>query len=346
MTQAHRGKSWILPGAVLLAAMSVCGLSAGTAQATGASSTHASSTGASSTHASSTAAAPAISDDPVAYAAALKSPDWVKAPDGLVNKSCVIQVPNGSAIDGDRITLPSGQVIGSGKPCAYPTLVARKAAGGDSGHGVVVPSTHGWLMHTQYDSPAWLTGISSLDTVPTAPGVSASQLNYFFSSLQSPSHAIMQAVIGWGYSGNPGSGNFYYMNSWYVWSTKHVVSSTVRISSGDRVFGSVRASSCRGDGSYCNWVITADDETTGQWTGMTITSYESWYEADGGVFESYNATGCVMLPAGGAAWFEDITVFGNGYSPITPDFFNVADDQECSMYASYGDTYTGLLWNP
>src|SRR6516162_3680945 len=40
-----------------------------------------------------------IVHDPKAYAAAAKSRNWVKTPEGLVYKSCVYQVPPGAIVD-------------------------------------------------------------------------------------------------------------------------------------------------------------------------------------------------------------------------------------------------------
>lgn len=290
---------------------------------------------------------PRFSDNAAAYAAALKSPDWIKAPDGLVNKSCLIHVPNGAAISDTRITLPSGRAIAYPKRCAYPTLVAKAVTTGPRRAGTILPATNGWLMHTQWNSPSWLTGISSMDTVPSWPSVGASQVNYFFSSLQSPS-SILQAVIGWGNNNSPGSGDFYYINDWYLWGSNHVVSPTADVSSGDSVYSAVGAdtNSCRSDGSYCNWKLLAADETNGKYTYMSVTSYQPWSQADGGVFESYGASGCAMLPAGGSAWFQDISVGGNSYSPVTPDFYDVADNQQCSMHVDYDSTYAAFFWNP
>lgn len=328
-------------GAGLLLAVSISGISASTAQASQASR-------AGGPPVSAATDRQSVSDDPVAYAAAMKSPDWIKAPDGLVNKSCVIQVPSGTAISDTQITLPSRRVIAYPKPCGYPTLVARKAAAnGSPSPGTILPATSGWLRHTQWDSPSWLTGISSIDKVPSWPSVRGSQVNYFFSSLQA-SQSIMQPVIGWGYNNNPGSGDFYYLNDWYLWGSNHVVSATVQVSAGDSIASVVGAglNTCRGDGSHCNWSLLAADYNNSQYTYLTITSYAAWYEADGGVFESYGANGCAMLPADGSAWFQSISVDGNSYSPVTPDFFDVADNQQCSMHTDYDSTYTAFFWTP
>lgn len=318
----------------------------GTAQpAAGAIATSSASTG--------TAGAPKIEYNPTAYAAAAKSPSWVQTPEGLAYKTCVHVLPAGAHVDDGSIVLANGTRT-MPATCPYPRLVDKpaEAHGPQAGAlGNTVPaSASGWFQASWWNSSV-LRGITSDYSVPSAPSVNGA-INFFFSSLEdSDGSDILQPVLGYGtnnLSGVTGTGNFWYIESWYVWANNNnwYVGSTVRVNTGDTIAGSVLGNDCNSDGTGCFFTVSAKDVQSGQASTIGVTSDQSFTNAQGGVFESHNSSGCNYLPANGNVDFTNIKVFGNTGAQVTPSWFTFINDQECSMVLDHSNTETYIHWTP
>ncbi len=297
-----------------------------------------------------TTSAPRVSSNPAAYARALKSKDWVATPDGLMNKSCVLRLPAGAVLDRDEIILASGarQRIGA---CRFPRLVRPQQVNPASApsSGVRPFVTNGWWADSIWNSPKWLSLLYVEYAVPTAPPVNGA-LTYLFSSFSSSDNsAILQPVLTYGASPS-GGGNYWYVTSWYLWAdnTRMVFGNNVRVSPGDTIVGKLTATNCSSNGYNCSWAISTEDLNNGGVSNRTVVSNSAFTAAEGGVLESYNATGCNMLPANGHGVFRDITIgAGVGYSTVTPSFtVSYPSPKQCSISETANSTGADILWKP
>lgn len=290
-----------------------------------------------------------VADDPSAYAAAARSQDWVHTPEGLVNKTCVRTLPAGAHMDGQDIVLADGARTAPA-PCAHPRLVdsppAVKSAAASSPDVVVPAPLSGWFIFSNWASPGPLRGITSDYTVPNAPSVNGA-VNYFFSSLRSSGDTDgLEAVLGYGANGVSGTGNFWYVQPWYVYGNQAVAEPPVRVNAGDTIAAFVEGNDCNANGTGCFFTITATDVNTGPSTTMHVTSDESFISAQGGVFASEGSQHCTYLPANGNVNFYNIKVFGNTGAQVTPTFSTIQPDPECSMYEDLSKTETYITWQP
>src|SRR5512142_1450091 len=262
--------------------------------------------------------------DQKAYDQALKSSDWVKTPGGLAHKDCVHQVPNDSTIDNGQVTLPSG-ARQSLKACTHPRIVKPGATNAAPTTGAArTPATNGWQSSTWWNSPTWMRKMTTNYTVPEAPSTNGA-LNFFFSSMETGSFdAIVQPVLTYGGNGGLG-GNYWYANSWFVGPGGSVTGPTVRAQPGDTVVGSMEGVNCDSNGANCTWAITSTNARTGERSTINVASASSYTWAQSGVFESYGASSCSMLPANRHIGFWNVYVYGPNLEQLTPDY-----------YASYG----------
>ncbi|WP_194897679.1 hypothetical protein [Catenulispora pinisilvae] len=320
-------------------------IAAGTAGSAQAAANNAGPDAAAGTSPQSTSAAGPVSSDPAAYAAALRSPDWVKTPDGLMYKTCVHTLPAGASMHGDSEVLASGVKLAPFKPCPHPRLVTPAQAAAQSAaakRAVAKPafSTNGWLQASWWNAPNYLTGITSTYTVPSPPTTDGAT-NFFFSSLEpSAGDSIVQPVLTWGNGESD-----YYLTSWYVTGSNSETGQNVATAPGDTVTASVRASGCASDGTGCTWDIITQDNQSGQQSTLSVTTDESYTSAQGGTFESYGANGCDYFPSNGGINFSDIAVYDNNNAQTSPSFSDFVADQECNMSLNIDATSTTFNWS-
>ena len=283
------------------------------------------------------------SNDSAAYAAALKSPDWVKTPDGLMWKSCVHALPKGARLDGDRAVLASGVKQAPFGACPHAHIPVPGQAATAKPASAQPPSTNGWQAYSWWSAPQWLTGIYSTYTVPKAPAAGGST-DYFFSSLEdSNGGAIVQPVLTWG-------GSSWFIQSWYVWddNNKSVTGSAVSVAPGDTIYTGVEAAPCSSNGN-CTWDIYAWDSRTGGETSLQINAGQPFISAQGGVMEVYGVNGCNQLPANGSMDFTDISIYGSSFQQVTPSWSvsnNGNDKGYCGVYVDTSAVQTYMPWTP
>ncbi|MBO0803005.1 MAG: hypothetical protein J2P25_08020 [Nocardiopsaceae bacterium] len=315
---------------------------------------------------------PKVRMDPVLFAKALKSPDWVTTPDGLEYRTCVHHVPRGGKLDPvhDTIIEPNGTAR-SFAPCPYPRLIAHRqsrvgaefpgsrvpgsrAPGSRAPRPVTAPlPTKGWLEGSWWTEPAgdWADGLTAQYTVPTAPAVKPGDdgVDYLFSSLEdSRTASIIQPVIGYGPSAGVHAGDFLWEASYYVWGSNNAATGRLRkISPGDTIDGIMIARGCDNSGASCTWRIITDDASNGRESSLTVQGpAQPETNAQGGVFESYGAASCDQLFGNGQASFRDIAVDNGNSGQATPEFQPQTWERECGMTTQVTPTSTDITWNP
>jgi hypothetical protein len=286
------------------------------------------------------------SNDSAAFAAALKSPDWVKTPEGLMWKSCVHALPKGARLDRDTVVLASGVKQAPIGACSHANIPIPGQAATAKVAPAPTPTTSGWLADSWWTAPQWLSGIYSTYTVPKAPAAGGST-DYFFSSLEDPNPgaalSILQPVLTWG-------GSSWFIQSWYVWAnnTKSVTGPAVAVAPGDTIYTGVEAAPCSSGGD-CTWDVYAQDSRTGGETTLSINAGQPFTAAQGGVMEVYGVNGCNQLPANGNMDFTSISVYGSSYQHVTPSWsVNHTGNSKgyCGVYVDTSATQTYIPWTP
>lgn len=297
--------------------------------------------------ASASASAPSAGADSAqaAYQAALKSPDWVRTPEGLENKSCVQTIPAGATFDQptNSILLASGAKEKAAAPCAYPQLTPTGQVPVTGASSPAASFSYGWQAYSYWNSPNWLEGVNSTYTVPSAPSVGGTY-DYFFSSLQGAGPSIVQVVLEWD------------QNQWnvldeYNWNGGDKRSpTTIPVAPGDKILTTVLASNCQTNGN-CTWSLDGTDERTGQSADLSINAGQPFTQADGGVMElpqqSGTSVACDQLPASGSMDFKAITIFGATGNPVTPSWsvtHNGNNKGWCGVYVDTSATETYIPW--
>lgn len=276
---------------------------------------------------------PTVSDDPVAYARALKDPGWMATPGGLMRKECVQPMPAGARLNNGVVIHASG-VRETVKPCTSPRLVRRLSA---------AAAETEWMQGTWWDSPTWLRRLHVNYAVPAAPSRTGAVI-FVFSSFQNSSHdTILQPVLTYGTNGGIG-GNYWYINSWYVWGNNARTGPTVRVNTGDTIFGAMEGNDCANTGTGCHWAVRTVNNTTGAESRIDITSGSSFRNAQGGVLEVYDEVGCAMLPANKHTAYRNIKIYGPTFNQLTPSFQGLTWNQQCGMYTSFTSTTTDIIW--
>jgi hypothetical protein len=287
--------------------------------------------------------APLVSADATLYDRASRSSDWVTTPNGLMNRTCVHALPEGDTVDGGAIVTPSGsrQTV---PDCRYPRLAkSASTTRAAAASGSTIPKTKGWLGDSWWTAPTWLRRIWVNYAVPSAPARSGA-ITFIFSSFEPASgDAIVQPVLTYGKNGDRG-GSYWYLTSWYVWGNKSVIGADIRVNPGDTVEGLMEGNSCNSNGTGCHWAIRTVDKNSGKESRLDITSAESYTTAQGGVLESYGASGCNMLPADKHIAFRAMQIFGPSFNKLTPAFGNLLPDRECGMKVTSTPTTTDINW--
>lgn len=286
---------------------------------------------------------------------ALRDPDYVATPGGLMHKSCVYGLREGESVgeeagvirrrDGSSFRLPR---------CEYPGFLKHRAGGTQSAESVpsaqtTVPESNGWLAAGWWDSSQWLRRLYVNMYVPERPSTDRNQQLFFFPSFEdSAGSTIVQPVLEYGNNGT-GTGYFWTIASWYVWpGTGHSVHSDhVRVNPYDRIWCGMEANDCRSDGSHCHWAIIAKDTNTGGIARIDVTSYVSFHAAQSGVMEVYRLSGCNQLPASGSISFSGHQLFNSSFTQLKTNFAASYWSRPCSLSASVLPAgSTTLSWSP
>jgi hypothetical protein len=182
----------------------------------------------------------------------------VITPFGVVPKSDVLGVPNGTLIeDGKSMVLPNGEDV------ALP-----------HNSGAKPPVDSGWIEDAfwTYSSSGYSIGdFSASWNLPSDPSIYSSQIIYLFPGLEpnpNPSAIIIQPVLQWGNNSYFG-GNYWTMASWYVQGNTFLYSTPMRVSYSD-LSGEMSGSSCQSSNGECDWTVSAIQFQNGQGLGTTL----------------------------------------------------------------------------
>jgi len=314
--------------------------------------------------------APVTQRQPLSYTEALASPDWIAIPGGLVYKSCLHEVPDGSDVSADGIVTMNKTVVDVFPTCPYsgivqdPGMASAALAANDpaaiefapdyGGPTVINPpagssiaqektTPTGWLLASWWTATVEITKLSAQWTVPANPA-SNGALVYLFPSVEPSGSggAIIQPVLQWGNNGAFG-GNAWVMANWYVPSSGNASYSSPQTTPvGSVIIGTMtRTSSTTG-----TWSIGFTNKSAGTSKTLSInTGKTSWKAVQGGVLEAYSVGTCQKLPKVTSLTFGSISVSSSS-GTVTPSFVGYKWVTTCGVSISVTSTSTKLGWNP
>lgn len=299
-----------------------------------------------------------IVNDPKAYAAAVKSKNWVQTPEGLAYKSCVYTVPPGAIVDHGVIVKRNGARTPT--TCTHRTLAYPRA---DFPHAPTPPTrpspapdaaacpavaNPNWWADSCAVAPTWLTSLSERFSVPSDPTKDGA-LIYFFPSFTDPTGStILQPVLTWGANtdtNNVSNPNIWYITNWYVIGDGRFMHSTnVHVAAGDTIDGSIRATGCASNGANCTWTVNSNIEGGAGPTSLVVGSGVPFTLVQGGVMEVPTGSGCVETPPNGHEAFRNLAVATHSGS-FTPAFTSQkTPSPQCSVSETVSSTGADILW--
>jgi hypothetical protein len=249
--------------------------------------------------------------------------EYVVTPNGLFHPSCVVKVEDDQRLSASGAVLRvDGSVAQPAGGCTYPRFIVH----GDAIERVepgMRPEYSGWVARSDSNSnitpPAGSS--SAIFTVPSGPTTKSGQVLYYFPGLEDGGavQTILQPVLAW----NGFNDSRWTMTNWNCCkSGKTWHGSTILVSTGDRIKGTMKGSGCTG-GVCANWQIVSIDKTTGQKTTFNTESYGQafdWYF--GGVKEVYFVTQCSHYPANGSITFKRVHFYDVNGVETTPSDWN------------------------
>jgi hypothetical protein len=298
-----------------------------------------------------------IVNDPKAYAAAVKSKNWVHTPEGLAYKSCVYDLPPGAIFDHGVIVKRNGTRTLT--TCTHPTLAYPRA---DLPHTLTRPTRPGavpdaaacpavtnpnWWADSCAVAPTWLTNLSERFSVPSNPTQDGALIYFFPGFTDSTGATILQPVLTWGAnttSNNVSNPNIWYITNWYVIGDgRFMHSNNVHVGAGDTIDGSISATGCSSNGANCTWTVSSNVEGGTATTPLTVVSGVPFTLVWGGVMEVPTGSGCVETPPNGHEAFRNLAVTTHSGS-LTPAFTSHTPFPECSVSETSSSTGADILW--
>ena len=296
-----------------------------------------------------------IVNDPKAYAAAAKSKNWVRTPEGLAYKTCVYTVPPGAVVDHGVIVKRDGTRKPMA-PCTHRTLaypradapstVTPRGAAPRAGSCPVV-SNSAWWADSCAVAPTWLGSLSERFSVPSNPTQDGALIYFFPAFVDSSGGNILQPVLTWGANtatNNVSNPNIWYITNWYVISDgRFAHSNNVHVSAGNTIDGSISETGCNSSGANCTWSVNSGVEGGTSAPTLTVVSGVTYTFVYGGVMEVPRASGCVETPPNGHEAFRNLAVTTHSGS-FTPSFINQTPFPECSVSMRSSSTGADILW--
>ncbi len=275
--------------------------------------------------------------------AAFLAGEYVATPYGYVHSSCVIEVDDDTEVHPDG-TLVAGAMTTKLTPCAHKRFTAEdaKAARASATGHATGGEIDGWTVDGSWKAPSGITRMTGDFVVPAAPR-SPDGLTYLFPGLEPTGRdVILQPVLQYGPGGGAGGGNYWAMASWDCCPVDNVVHGPlVKVKSGDRLYGDMRATSaCDADGVCSTWEIITEDTAGKTFSRLKASGVtEAWDWAFGGVLEAYSITSCDQLPSAGET-FYDLALYGTENTLLTPTWTSDAltpGGPSCNFAMTSGD---------
>jgi len=270
----------------------------------------------------------------------------VRTPLGIVDRSCVHEVPSGSEVDEDGRVVLNGRVVAQYARCATPAdQRTRKTVGAQP------PTTSGWMEWTWANAQtigglSYYSSFESTWRVPPVPFPNSS-LQYYFPSIQSPTE-ILQPVLQYGNNGYF-SGVAWMLASWWVDSNNNYFYSTpIAVSAGDEIFGQILIVQPAVVFFAPRYRIVSRDNTNGMSSTLTVNIRGPFNTIQGGVLETYGLISCTYYPNHGTPmsiqfYNERVTQAGpnwNSFNVVTPAWTDNITGSP-SPYCNYAVLHTG-----
>lgn len=273
------------------------------------------------------------------YARASKSSLWGQTLDGLMYKSCIYGVPNGSYVDSvhGRIIEPDGKVVQTPR-CPYPRLVppgtateyvgTRSAAAGPDAALAYHPNTTTWMDGFEADSLPHLGSLTTDLAAPYPPNNTGSFFEYQWTALASLGNSLLQPAVGWGKLSvsnyRPPLAGDVEMVAYYINGTITTAGTFYSVRPLDTIFTSILGYNCGSGGGACTWAMTITDENTHQSSTLTVGSSPAYssvigeYEGDVG---SVGGTNCQSLFANHHLVWRNLTVTSEAGDTLDPLYY-------------------------
>jgi hypothetical protein len=272
--------------------------------------------------------------------------NYVVTPNGLFHPSCVHELADTDTLAANGSVLHADGSVAAFGACAYPRFGARGQVIPEG--AAPQPDYNGWIAASDSDAnvtPPAGRMVANF-TVPSDPTGKVGQVLYYFPGLEDGQNVItiLQPVLAWNGFGD----SRWTMTNWNCCNNGHTFhGSTIPVSTGDAIHGSMKGSSCAGD--VCSsWKLVSRDMTTTQATTFNTDAYGqafTWYF--GGVLEAYGVTLCTHFPSNGSITFTQVKVYDVGGAQSTPavwDSFIQAGVPPCNFAVSSTEHRTTITW--
>ncbi len=268
--------------------------------------------------------------------------DYLVTPFGYFHPSCVKRLAKGDVLlrdsrsvkhaDGNFDSLPT---------CNYPRYLRNgEVWPGNSGNGPTI--NHAYVEDATVTTNTSYGELLSNWVVPPAPSSNDGQTLYFFPGLEdlNPTKTILQPVLGW-------NGDF--SGAWGIASWNCCVSGITsesvpyRVSSGDTIYGMMKATCGAGTLSCGSWNVTTQDLSSGSTTTLSQTSADgqtfNW--AFGGAVEVYDVAQCSDYPTNGSISFMGLSLYDYNYNQISNPSWSIYENTSITPQCYYGGQKTG-----
>ena len=263
--------------------------------------------------------ATASTEDPLDTRAAVG--DWIRTPFGPRHRSCIHAVADDDQVDETfRVTHADGSSYQL-PACEHVPASTQESP---------FPTTDGWAIARDWTPPTWVRKMTGYFTVPAAPH-QEDALVYFFPGLEPATGSVIeQPVLAYGYGG-PG----WTMSSWSCGSALCVHSAFKPVAAGDRLYGSMTATSCSSTGA-CYWTVATKDTRTEVVTALHAPRQPPMRWVFGGVLEAYGITACDEFPESGMIAFSSLEVYDHAGNALAPAWqpLSWTAGHECAMRSS------------
>jgi len=234
---------------------------------------------------------------------------------GYRPEECVHRVPSGSHLskekDGTVTVITPEQVTYSLPVC-------------DLSNGLVeARQDSGWIAYANFLGN--FTTFNGTWTVPKNPTKYDNQILYFFPGLvDSGDSEIIQPVLQYGPAPD-GGGKYWAVACWWVTNTdQYVVSSEVKVSPGDSIFGYMNTM------ANTSWLIGAEINGKKSQSTSLIMSNLAPQTFASVTLEAYDVTACNNYPSDGSITFTNLAMKFEGKS-VTPTWTPNIDFSDCNQ---------------